>query len=157
MISFILGRVGLIEEILRLAKVGFKILIIGEVQNLILEKFRNYENVDFVGKVKRDELPELYSKCRAGLNYTPNIYPFNLQTSTKTLEYLASGLTLISNKYEWIDNFSKIYDIEYINTNNLSKMDDLKYIEYKNDFKEFEWNNILQKSNLYKFLEGMKN
>ena len=153
----ILGRVGLIEEILRLAKVGFKILIIGEVQNLILEKFRNYENVDFVGKVKRDELPELYSKCRAGLNYTPNIYPFNLQTSTKTLEYLASGLTLISNKYEWIDNFSKIYDIEYINTNNLSKMDDLKYIEYKNDFKEFEWNNILQKSNLYKFLEGMKN
>lgn len=107
----ILGRVGLIEEILRLAKIGFEI---GEVQNLILEKFRNYENVDFVGN-------ELYSKCRAGLNYTPNIYPFNLQTSTKTLEYLASGLTLISNKYEWIDNFSKMYDIEYINTNNLLK------------------------------------
>ncbi len=44
-----------------------------------------------------------------------------------------------------------------INTNNLKKMDDLKYIEYKNDFKEFEWNNILEKSNLYKFLEEMKN
>lgn len=153
----ILGRKGLIEEILRLAKIGFKILIIGEVQNLILENFRNYNNVKFVGKVKRSELPELYSKCMAGLNYTPDIYPFNIQTSTKTLEYLASGLTLISNKYEWIDKFSKIKNIEYLNTNNILKIEDLKKIEYTNDFKEFEWSNVLEKSNLYEFIMGIKN
>ena len=153
----ILGRKGLIEEILRLAKIGFKILIIGEVQNLILENFRNYNNVKFVGKVKRSELPELYSKCMAGLNYTPDIYPFNIQTSTKTLEYLASGLTLISNKYQWIDNFSNRHSIKYINTNNLKKIDDLKKIEYTNDFQEFEWSNVLEKSNLYEFIMGIKN
>lgn len=153
----ILGRKGLIEEILRLAKIGFKILIIGEVQKSIIEHFFVYKNIVFTGRVNRYELPELYSKCKAGLNYTPDIYPFNIQTSTKTLEYLASGLTLISNQYEWIDKFSKIKNIEYLNTNNILKIEDLKKIEYTNDFKEFEWSNVLEKSNLYEFIMGIKN
>lgn len=44
-----------------------------------------------------------------------------------------------------------------INTNNLKKIDDLKKIEYTNDFKEFEWSNVLEKSNLYEFIMGIKN
>lgn len=144
----IMGRLGLINEITRLAKIGFKILIIGEVQKSIIEHFFVYKNIVFTGRVNRYELPELYSKCKAGLNYTPDIYPFNIQTSTKTLEYLASGLTLISNQYEWIDKFSKIKNIEYLNTNNILKIEDLKIIKYNETFEEFEWTNILKNSNI---------
>ncbi|TLS71844.1 glycosyltransferase family 4 protein [Aliarcobacter thereius] len=153
----IVGRIGLIEEILRLAKIGFNILVIGEVHKLILEQFIVYKNVNFIGRVERNELPELYAQCKAGLNFTPNIYPFNVQTSTKTLEYLASGLTLISNKYQWIDIFSKRENIEYINTEKLLELNDLRIINYKNDFKKFEWNNVLEKSNLYEFIKEIKN
>ena len=149
----IIGRIGLIDEITRLAKIGFKILVIGEVQNSIIEHFIKYNNVFFTGRVNRDELPELYSKCKAGLNYTPNIYPFNLQTSTKTLEYLSSGLTLISNKYEWIDKFSKMENIEYLNTKDILKVDDLKSIIYNKSFEKFEWTNILKNSKIDIFLK----
>lgn len=41
-----------------------------------------------MGPVNRDQLPEIYKNARFGLNYTPDIYPYNVQTSTKTLEYL---------------------------------------------------------------------
>ncbi len=153
----IMGRVGLIEEILRLSKIGFRILVIGEIPNSLLDIFSDCKSITLVGKVSRNELPELYSKCMAGLNYTPNIYPFNIQTSTKTLEYLASGLTLISNKYEWIDIFSKKNNIEYINTDHLLKIDNLKSIKCKKDFREFEWSEVLEKSNLYEFLNQIKN
>jgi hypothetical protein len=59
-----------------------------------------------MGPVSRDQLPEIYKNARFGLNYTPDIYPYNVQTSTKTLEYLASGLGVISNKYKWSEFFS---------------------------------------------------
>ena len=37
------------------------------------------------------------------------------------------------------------------------KIDDLKKIEYTNNFQEFEWSNVLEKSNLYEFIMEIKN
>ncbi|MBJ6954663.1 glycosyltransferase family protein, partial [Vibrio cholerae] len=62
------GRQGLIPQLYRLASLGFKILIIGDVEVSIINLFSNFgKNVIFTGRVSREQLPDLYKICRAGL------------------------------------------------------------------------------------------
>ena len=153
------GRVGLVEEIERLAKIGFTLLIIGEVSAEVLGVFKKYSNVTFTGRVSRDELPGLYRKCKAGLNYTPDIYPFNIQTSTKTLEYLASGLIVISNRYEWVDNFFSRNNISFLLIDDVVNLESIR--DLSNDFfvslKGFSWVDVLESSSFFMFLEALFN
>ncbi|HGS4862456.1 TPA: hypothetical protein ACMDP8_003577 [Vibrio cholerae] len=148
------GRPGLIPQLYRLATLGFKLLIIGDVEVSIIKLFSKFgKNVIFTGRVSREQLPGLYKICRAGLNFTPDIYPFNIQTSTKTLEYLASGLKVITNKYYWSKNFfcgqeENCFFLENINSffefNNTN-------IKFK-DIENYEWDYILKNSGFYEFI-----
>lgn len=144
------GRHGLLDEVERLAAFGYKILMIGDVLAPDLQRFSVQKNVVFSGRVARHEIAGLYKKCRAGLNYMPNIYPLNIQTSTKTLEYLASGLRVLSSRYHWAENFFKNNDARCIY---LDEIKSYKLIESKGGgVDEYEWGNLLSKSNLKNFL-----
>lgn len=150
------GRVGLVQEIERLAKIGFKLLIISDVSIDVLRLFKKYSNVFFTGRVEREKIPGLYAKCKAGLNYTPDIYPFNIQTSTKTLEYLASGLIVISNNYFWMRDFSVNNKISYIDLNEINCFDvlyDFQY-DYFNGINFFEWGGLLERAGFLSFVES---
>lgn len=150
----ITGRPGLIEEIERLATHGFSLLIIGLVSPDILSRLSYFDNIKFAGRVKRSELPELYSKCRAGLNYTPNLYPFNLQTSTKTLEYLAAGLGLVSNRYMWVEDFCVKYKIDVLWTDMLKSPLQLRSTDsWAGDVSIFEWDAVLERAGFLDFLK----
>ncbi|EGR2427771.1 glycosyltransferase [Vibrio cholerae] len=148
------GRPGLIPQLYRLATLGFKLLIIGSVEVSIIKLFSKFgKNVIFTGRVSREQLPDLYKNCRAGLNFTPDIYPFNIQTSTKTLEYLASGLMVITNKYHWSESFflgNERYCIF------LEKLESYIEIECKPEkfpcIEEYEWSSILKKADFYNFI-----
>lgn len=147
------GRVGLIEIIFMLVKKNFKLLIIGDVSKDILIQFQQYPNIKFTGRVKREEIPSLFQNCKAGLNYTPDFYPFNIQTSTKTLEYLASGLRLISNRYNWIEKFSLQYNISPLWLDDIEEGMELQPISKAIFLKEvFSWSAILKNSNFDKFI-----
>lgn len=149
------GRVGLIQTILKLAHKGFKILLVGELSSDDLCQVK-HPNITLTGRVSRDELPKLYRQCRAGLNYTPDIYPFNMQTSTKTLEYLASGLNVISNKYEWIVQFCNHHDYQPIWLSDELCTDELdQKIGNLPNMHEYSWDMILQSSNFEYFLQNM--
>lgn len=147
------GRPGLIKEIIRLASIGFKILIIGNVSDDIKEilSVSKYK-IHLVGPIERKYLPNLYRECRAGLNYTPDIYPFNIQTSTKTLEYLASGLSLISNKYKWIEAFSTLSGIYPIWVNDINDRNSIPTSKYMLSKKQYSWDNILRNAKFEDFL-----
>lgn len=155
----IAGREGLVETIVQLAKLDLKILIIGAVTSSIIEVFEPYKkNIILQGRVERSELAMLYRDCRFGLNYTPDIYPFNIQTSTKTLEYLASGLNIISNKYQWIEVFSLNHSYQPIWLDSITSKNDLfsdTYGEVKVDMNSYKWSNILEQSNFENFLLKM--
>jgi hypothetical protein len=140
----IAGRLGLIDELYRLGIIGFKILVVGLVEKNVQDHFKFLPNIFFSGRVERHELPHIYQQARAGLNYTPNIYPFNIQTSTKTIEYCAAGLGLVSNKYEWIDDFSKSRNFAPFWLHNIKNKDifDRHIFEIPN-VNCFEWNFIL--------------
>lgn len=144
----IAGRNGLIEVLRRLAE-NYKVVVIGHVSDLELPLLK-HENITILGRVERKDLPEIYRNCRFGLNFTPDIYPFNIQTSTKTLEYLASGLGVISNRYYWSENlFRKLkYTPLWIDNNFL--IDNYSHINL--DLSHLSWNNILLNCNFENFI-----
>lgn len=148
------GRIGLVNIIQNIAKY-YKIVIVGYVTQ-DERKMLAHKNIELTGPVSREKLPEIYREARFGLNYTPNIYPFNIQTSTKTLEYLASGLGVISNRYKWSEQFFLNIGYEPIWLDKkgflVSKVLDKKNVVSIDKMKEYSWNNILDSSNIDKFL-----
>ncbi len=147
----IAGRNGLIEVLRRLAR-NYKVVVVGQVSDLESSLLK-HENITILGRVERKDLPEIYRASRFGLNFTPDIYPYNIQTSTKTLEYLASGLGVISNKYKWSEHFfSKIqYTPVWLCGTNLS-LENISFFETIPSIDSYSWTNILHKCKLESFL-----
>ncbi|MFB5700134.1 glycosyl transferase [Acinetobacter radioresistens] len=155
----IAGRNGLIEVLRRLA-LNYKVVVVGQVGDLESSLLK-HENITILGRVERSDLPEIYRNSRFGLNFTPDVYPYNIQTSTKTLEYLASGLGVISNKYKWSEQFFNEVNYQPIWLNDC---DFLKNIEVNNivlvsppSIQKYTWNNILSDSNFDSFLREILN
>ena len=147
----ITGRNGLIEILRRFAG-NYKVVVVGNVSELERSLLK-HENITILGRVERKDLPEIYRNSRFGLNFTPDLYPYNIQTSTKTLEYLASGLTVLSNKYEWICKFSKQNKIKVLWLENHYSFDsDLVISNIDVDLGKFTWENILLNSKFENFL-----
>lgn len=86
---------------------GLSILVIGEPELAIHEAFRDTPGIMFTGRVPRNDIPGLLVRGRCAVNITPDVYPFNLQESTKVLEYCAAGLPVITNFYPWIRQFEQ--------------------------------------------------
>lgn len=145
------GRAGLIKTLLDLSN-KYTIVIVGEVsknEKTLLQK----TNIHMLGRVSRNELPEIYRNAHFGLNYTPDHYPFNIQTSTKTLEYLASGLHVISNRYKWAEDFFKTINYEPIWLDQIeSKIFPLNEIPSMHAYK---WDIILNEVNLNNYIEQL--
>lgn len=153
------GRNGLIETLLNLAK-SYKVLVVGKL-TIEDRDLLNSENITLIGAVNREFLPEIYKNARFGLNYTPDIYPYNIQTSTKTLEYLASGLKVISNRYEWAEYFFKNINYQPFwlscdTTLDITKFENLNSFNYS-VMKDYSWENILSHSNFEGFLREVVN
>lgn len=146
------GRSGLIEVLRELAK-NYKVIVVGRVNDAEKDLLQ-HTNITLLGQVSRDQLPEIYRNSRFGLNYTPNIYPFNIQTSTKTLEYLASGLRVISNRYKWVELFDKSNNFEIIWLECLGQYKcNIDSFNKVYDLHDYSWNHILYNSGFLNFLE----
>ena len=155
----IAGRNGLIEVLRRLAE-NYKVVVVGQVSDLESSLLK-HENITILGRVERKYLPEIYRNSRFGLNFTPDLYPYNIQTSTKTLEYLASGLGVISNKYKWSEQFFNEIDYQPVW---LDDCDFLKSIEINSGLiaplsliHRYAWKNILSDSKFDLFLREILN
>lgn len=84
------------------------------------KRFANYQNIAFRGPVDYNDMPKLMRKAHFGLNYVPNVYPYNLQTSTKLLEYAACGLPVIGNYTLWLERFLQTNAISYLDIDALA-------------------------------------
>ena len=93
------------------------ILLIGDPPADLSNKFKDYPNIVFTGKVDYLKIPGLLHKCMYGINYIPNEYPFNVLTAVKLIEYCACGLKIISTDYEWVRNFEKRENAAFFYTN----------------------------------------
>lgn len=86
----------------------------------------------------------------------PNIYPYNLQTSTKLLEYLAMGLEVITTEYLWIHHFMKenhinliMVDEKLTGLESVIKKHERNLSEKKvNNVEKFKWKHVIEQSGL---------
>ncbi|MRI80796.1 glycosyltransferase [Aerococcaceae bacterium DSM 109653] len=129
-------------------KANGKLCLVGSVEDDIYESYKNHPDLTFTGKVAYHEVPEIATKAVYGLNYMPDKYPFNFQTSTKLLEYLALGLKIITTNYQWVNDFQKKHDSQFF-TLGKDKVFDVTGIdefEFKNHFKaeEYTWEKVLE-------------
>lgn len=139
-----------------------KLCLIGNVEDEIYRDYKDHGNLIFTGKVPYSEVPKIASKGEYGINFMPDTYPFNIQTSTKLLEYLALGLKVVTTDYKWARQFEEKYNCSFykLNYNNLGF--DIKDIE-KHDFisgfnvEKFMWKNIIKESKIQEEIEKIYN
>lgn len=130
---------------------SYKFCLVGDYSNTIFEKFSKYSNIFFVGKVPYESVPQYIMKSRICINYIPNKYPFNIQTSTKMLEYLSMGKPVLTTNYHWVRKFEKENNIK------LAKIEKTGFsvTEIENETKisnfspeNYTWDSVFEEINL---------
>lgn len=126
------------------------LLMIGEPEKELYEMYKNFSNIIFTGKLKYQDVPQIASQAEYAINYIPDRYPYNLQTSTKLLEYVAMNLKVITTEYFWVNEFEKEREMKFYRiSNDLRELDEkaLRNFNFKNtNIKDRLWKNIIDKS-----------
>ncbi|HGY5075431.1 TPA: glycosyltransferase family 4 protein [Citrobacter gillenii] len=117
-----------------------KILLIGKPADYLVRRYSQNKNIIFIGKVEQNKIPEILSQAKVCVNYVPDVYPYNRQTSTKLIEYLSLGKDVVSNKYEWVLGFIRVNDLKYDIIN-----DEFIYIHNDQKYIAPEWSSIISR------------
>lgn len=141
-------RSGLLVHVQKLADLGFSIALVG------FETEFKHEKVVVFGRMNIKEAHEKISQARFGLNYTPNVYPLNIQDSTKVIEYCAAGLGIITNKYKWVNEFEESRKAKFLDLYSIEKPEDVLGFNFSvPDVSDLEWEVVLKNTNFKKELE----
>lgn len=128
---------------------GCTITIAGKVCTDFMRKYQGM-SVNFLGQVDYAEVASIVSRSKLCLNWIPDVYPYNIQTSTKFLEYVAAGRTVISNSYSWVNEYSQENNIKYIDINN--RADILNCLNSPQvdfgGFKPASWDDVISNSGI---------
>jgi glycosyltransferase involved in cell wall biosynthesis len=89
-----------------MGEAGLTLLLVGSVGPQLERLVRRMPWVHPIGAVRQEDVPLYVVQARAGLNLMPDRRPFQVQTATKVLEYLAQGLPVVSNRYAWIESLA---------------------------------------------------
>lgn len=140
-------REGVITQVQRLSSLGFSIALVG-IDNMI-----QGENITSFGRVTPEKARKIISQAHFGLNYTPDIFPLNIQDSTKVIEYCAAGLGVITNRYKWIDDFENQRKGRFLNIDDIYSYESV----YEFDFlianvKDLSWDSILRSTKIQQYL-----
>lgn len=130
-----------------------KICLVGNVEESIYNKFKKNKNICFYGSVPYEQVPGIVSKAEYGINYIPDKYPFNIQTSTKLIEYIALGLKIITTDYYWVRQFEKDNNCSFYKllTNQKFNQNEIENFEFSNNInlEKYYWDEIIKNSGIY--------
>ena len=147
------ARKGLDKIFFKYLKLGFSILVIGNVSEAYKDKFSNFAKIIFLGPKKYINIYRYYKMCNYGLNYIPDEFPYNAQYSTKFLEYSASKMNIVSNKTDFMKEISKKYKIKNVYDEDIHTAEDLKNAQFQHiNLHHYEWNLVIKKSGIFKKL-----
>lgn len=140
-------RKGLLTYIQKLADLDFKIALVG------FETSFKHKNVSVLGRMSPKQARRVISQACFGLNYTPDIFPLNIQDSTKVIEYCAAGLGVITNKYKWIDDFERLREARFLDLDIIKTREDISNFNFLiPDVSDLDWNYMLENSHINKVL-----
>lgn len=141
-------RKGLWEIIKKLADLGLSIAVVGP------EIPFEHELITSFGRKEPVEARKIISQAKYGLNYTPDVFPLNIQDSTKVIEYCAAGLGVITNRYKWINHFENIRKARFLSLEDVFNIEDVENFDFSvPDLKDLKWNKIISRSEILSMLE----
>jgi len=92
-----------------LSQSGLRLLLIGQLSTGLNAWLAGLPGITAVGPVAPAQVPGLLLRARAGLNLMPRRQPLTRQAAAQVLEYLATGLPVLSNAYAWSRQISARY------------------------------------------------
>lgn len=150
------GIVNILEKFAQDLK-NSSLLMIGEPDKSLYESYKKFSNIVFIGKLKYQDVPKIASQAEYAINYIPDRYPYNLQTSTKLLEYVAMDLKIITTDYFWVNEFEKEREMKFYRiSNDIRELDEknLRNFNFKNtNIKDRLWKNIIDESKVKKQID----
>lgn len=130
-------REGLIPVINQLAALGLKVAVVG------FEYPFASDNVFCFGRQTIPNTYKLVAQSRVGLNFTPDVFPLNIQDSTKVIEYCAAGLGVLTNSYKWVNDFSLQREARFQKLNEVkSKADVIDFNYIVPDVRDLAWDRL---------------
>lgn len=134
------------------------LLVLGKEYDSLQQLYRNNTNIIFKGPVPRSEVRSFIEDARFGINYIPDLKPFNQLTPTKFLEYAACGIPVITTDYNWIRKFAQQYGGSYFflapDFSNFT-WENVNNFTYANpDLTEWTTEALIRKSGILEFLES---
>jgi hypothetical protein len=150
-------RPGLIETIARLSHLGARIGVAGGGDPRDVDHIQAISGVTYVGKLSTVEVVDFLARGRFGLNFCPDRYPWNRQTSTKVIEYLVAGLTIVSNTYPWIREHAEKHRYSFLPLEGLPDLDEWaeprKATISRDEAEELLWPNLIGRSGLIEMID----
>ncbi len=123
-----------------------KLLVIGTPPHSLSNHILHHPAITFTGKIPYEEVPYWLPKAHYGINYIPDVYPYNQQRPLKLLEYCAVGLPVITTKYAWVNQFEREWKARFFKLeSNLSnfQLDLIQGFDFKKpDVSDLTWEKL---------------
>lgn len=138
---------------------GRSLLILSRDFHHHQKDYAMFPNIMFAGPVNHSQVPGYIEKARFAINFIPPIEPFIHQTSTKLLEYAAMEIPIVTNSYNWIQDFQGRYGGSYFflqkDFDNFTweKVCGFKYSFP--DLSEWNWDTQIKRSGIIEFLQSL--
>jgi glycosyltransferase involved in cell wall biosynthesis len=133
------------------------LLVLSRADEALRRKYRSHANIIFKGPVPHAEVSGYLHKCCYGINYVPDVEPYNYQTSTKFLEYQQAGLGVITTEYAWVVQFMAQYGGNYFFLkDDLSNLDPSLISDFRfrsGALEDWTWELQVERSGILDFLQ----
>lgn len=117
-------RPGVPEALYKLANLGLRVALAG------FKTTMPHDNISELGRVTPNQARQIIAQSKYGLNYTPDIFPLNIQDSTKVIEYCAAGLGVITNRYQWVNEFEAQRQGRFLSLDEINRKEDVTNFDF---------------------------
>ena len=135
----------------------YTLLLIGEAPEKLRRRFQNHKSIHFAGRVPYREMPKYLAQAHFGLNYIPDVYPYNLQPSLKLLEYCALGLPVVTTDYAWLRTFEESRGGRFFKIRpdwSNFQPDLMENFDFKTpNVADLQWEDVIARSGILEFIE----
>lgn len=134
-----------------LTSIGGSVLVVGDPDRAIYERFRTTPEVRFTGRLDREDVAACMARCEYGVSFVPDVEPFHGQTATKILEYCAVGLKVVTNAYSWVDTFEDTASARFFKFRSWDEVSipALQAAAYRvPDMRRYAWDAIFERSGI---------
>lgn len=143
-------RDGLWDVVKKLAELDLSIAVVGSEVPFLHSKIMSF------GRKTPKEARKIISQAKVGLNYNPNVFPLNIQDSTKVIEYCAAGLGVITNRYKWVDEFEDSRGATFLSLDSVNTKNDVLEFNFKvPEVDDLDWEVLLDRVDVMKNIENI--